>query len=613
MAARAVPEGLRVFLATEVGGTSVLIAATLGGLVWANSPFADGYDTFWHTALSLGFGEHRFSLDLRHWVNDGLMALFFFVIGLEISREVKVGQLRDRRLVGVPVIAALGGMALPAGIYLAINAGGEGAGGWGIPLASDTAFVLGLLAVIGARCAEPLRAYLLTLAVVDDIGAILIVAIFYTADLSPVALLIAFALFGLVVAARWLRLWRAPAYVVLGFGIWVATLESGVHPTLVGIVLGALVTVYAPGDHQLLRAEELVNALAREPTAELAQAATRSVRESVSVNERLQLLLHPWTSYVIVPLFALANAGVRLDADTLRAAATSPVTLGIMAGLVFGKFAGICLGTWLPLRFDLGDLPGNLVWGQIFGGAAVSGIGFTVSLFITDLAFGDPALQNQAKIGIIAGSLISAGLGWLVFRAVWDRGAVCAPSEDPEEPAPYDGPLLDPPAGYDHVRGPDDAPVTLVEYGDYECPYCGKAQQVLAELAGRYGDRLRLVFRHFPLTDLHPRAIPAALLAEAASDAGRFWEMHDLLFENQRALNGSDLAGYARSFGVNPWPEAARYKKRIHADVESGRRSGVRGTPTFFVNGIRYEGRHDLKSMSAAIEAALIAVRPAGK
>ncbi|GLZ10068.1 Na(+)/H(+) antiporter NhaA 2 [Actinomadura sp. NBRC 104425] len=605
IAARAVPPGLRSFLRTEVGGTSVLLAATVAGLLWANSPFGDTYETFWHTELAVRIGDHTVALDLRHLVNDGLMALFFFVIGLEISREVRIGQLRDRRLIAVPAVAALGGMAVPALVYTAVNAGGPGASGWGIPLASDTAFVLGLLAVIGTRCPEPLRAFLLTLAVVDDIGAILVVAVFYTESLSVTALAVAVLLTGLIVAARWLRFWRAPAYLVLGLGVWAAMLESGVHPTLAGILLGALVVVYAPSGHKVLRANEMLRELARAPSPELAVEAGRTVQRTVSVNERLQLLLHPWTSYVIVPIFALANAGVRLDGGTLRAAATSPVTIGVAAGLVAGKFTGIALGTWLPLRWNWGVLPGSLVWGQVLGGAAVSGIGFTVSLFITDLAFADdPALQSQAKIGILAGSLLAAGLGWLVFRMAWNRGAVCAPPSREDE-IPVEAEPLPPVTDADHVRGPMDAPVTLVEYGDYECPYCGRAHPVLEELRERFGDRLRVVFRHFPLSELHPRAMAAALAAESAADHGRFWDMHDTLFRNQLALSDSDLASYAESMGVPLWRDVERHRQRVLSDMEGGERSGVGGTPTFFINGEPYEGGHDVPSMSAAIEAAL--------
>jgi len=606
-AARAVPEGLRAFLATETGSTSVLLAATLAGLLWANSPWGGSYEAFWHTDFAVRLGDHGFSLDLKHWVNDGLMALFFFVVGLEISREVKVGQLRDRRLIAVPFCAALGGMIVPALIFFAVNAGGPGAGGWGIPMASDTAFVLGLLAIIGTRCPEPLRAFLLTLAVVDDIGAILVIAVFYTENLSVTALLIAVALTGLIVAARWLRLWRAPAYVVLGIGVWAAMLESGIHPTLAGILLGALVTVYAPSDHKLLRAGEAVQALSRDPSPELAREATRSVQATVSINERLQLLLHPWTGYVIVPIFALANAGVRLDGETLRRAATSPVTIGIVVALVAGKFIGVSLGTWIPLRFNWGDLPGGLVWGQLLGGAAVSGIGFTVSLFITDLAFaGDPGLQSDAKIGIMTGSLLAALLGWVVFRLAWDRGAVCAPPGlEPRDERDVEPEPLPPVTGRDHVLGPATAAVTLVEYGDFECPYCGKTEKVLAELRRQYGDRLRLVFRHFPLREIHPHAVAAALVSEAAADHGLFWEAHDLLFRHQLALTDADLSRYGEELGFDPWADVEPHRARINSDREEGERSGVMGTPTFFVNGEIYEGDHDLASFQTAIDAAL--------
>jgi Na+/H+ antiporter NhaA len=601
--------GLREFLATEVGGTSVLLGGTLAGLIWRNAPFGDTYQRFWHTKLAISYNGSEFSLDLLHWVNDGLMTLFFFVIGLEISREVVVGQLRDRRIIAVPAAAALGGMAVPALIFTALNAGGPGAAGWGIPMASDTAFVLGLLAVVGARCAEPLRAFLLTLAVVDDIGAILVVAFFYTSDFRWPALAVAIGLFGLVLLARRVRLGKAPVYLLLGLGMWAATLESGVHPTLVGIALGVLVNVYAPNDLKILRAGELVHALGNDPSPELARQASLSVRRVVSINERLQHLLHPWTSYLVVPLFALANAGVSLSPGNLRHALTSPLSIGIVVALVVGKFVGITIGSWLPLRLDIGDLPGNLVWGQLFGGAAVAGIGFTVSLFITELAFHDSVHQADAKIGIIAGSLLAAGLGWLIFRLAWDRGAVCAPPEAPDEPPPYDGPLLDPVSARDHVRGPADAPVTLIEYGDYECPFCGKAHPLLAELQQQYGPQLRVVFRHYPLREIHPHAVPAALVAEAAADAGRFWEMHDMLFANQRALTDLDLADYAAQLHVEPWEDINRHRDRVQEDVESGFRNGVRGTPSFFVNGIRYQGPLSLTGFITAIDRALASVQ----
>ncbi|XVQ14893.1 Na+/H+ antiporter NhaA [Spirillospora sp. CA-255316] len=605
VAMRGLPEGARAFLKTETGSTSVLLAATVSGLLWANLPFGDTYETFWHTTLAVRFGDHGFSLDLREWVNDGLMALFFFVIGLEISRELKVGRLRDRRLVAVPIVAALGGMLVPALIYTAVNAGGPGAGGWGVPMASDTAFVLGLMAVMGPRCPEQLRVFLLTLSVVDDVVAILVVAVFYTADLSVPALLAALVLIALIMLLRRLRVWRASVYAVLGAGVWAAMLESGVHPTLAGVLLGVLVAVYGPSETRLLEAGEIVQALSRAPSAELERQATRTVQRTVSINERLQLRLHPWTSHVIVPVFVLANAGVVLSAENLRAAAGSPVTVGIIAGLVLGKFAGIALGAWIPLRLNWGDLPGGLVWGQVLGGAAVSGIGFTVALFITDLAFSDDAaLQTQAKIGIIAGSLLAAACGWAIFRVAWDRGAVCAP---PGAPAVPEAEVAPPPpvTARDHLLGPADAPVTLIEYGDFECPYCGRAEEAIRQVRERYGDRLRFVFRHFPLREVHPHAVSAAVVAEAAADQGRFWEMHDVLFANQLALTDIDLTAYGERLGVNAWADLDHHRARVNSDREGGERSGVAGTPTFFVNGRRHEGPHDAAGLSAAIDAAL--------
>ncbi|MEU7833308.1 Na+/H+ antiporter NhaA [Nonomuraea sp. NPDC049129] len=593
---------LRAFFKTETGSTSVLLAATLLALLWANSPWGGTYESFWHTNMGLSFGSATFELDLRHWVNDGLMTIFFFVIGLEISYEARLGQLRDRRLIAVPALAALGGMMVPAGVYLALNAGGPAAGGWGVPIATDTAFVLGMLAIVGARCPEPLRVFLLTLAIVDDVLAIIIIALFYTESLDVIALVVAAALLAAIVTLRWLRIWRAPAYIVLGFALWVATLESGVHPTLIGIALGILVFVYAPSDRKLLRADEAVHEFTSDPSPEAARVAARTLRRAVSVNERLQLLLHPWSSYVIVPIFALANAGVRLDAETLRTALTSPITIGVAAGLLLGKFVGISLGTWLPLKSGWGILPGNLVWGQLLGGAAVSGIGFTVALFIVDLAFDDPAVQSQAKIGILAGSLLAALMGGAIFRMAWDRGGVCAPPDaEPEEELPE---LLTEPVGPDdHVRGPADARVTIVEYGDFECPYCGALHPVLSELLRKSAD-VRLVFRHFPLRTIHPRAFPAAVVAEAAAMEGRFWEMHDTLFDNQRFLTDTDLARYAAELDVEPWPDVPAQAARVDRDEESGRASGVRGTPTLFLNGVRYQGDLDLRSITRAVESA---------
>jgi Na+/H+ antiporter NhaA len=380
------------------------------------------------------FGSAELSMDLRHWVDDGLMALFFLVVGLEVSRELTVGELRDRRTVGVPVIAAIGGMILPAVVFLLINGGGDGARGWGIPMATDIAFVLGALALLGPRCPGQLRLFLLTVAIVDDIGAILVIAIFYSDGLSLPALFAVAVLVAALAAVRWLRIWRTPAYVTIGLALWLAVLKSGVHATIAGVLIGLLVSTRAPAGAG--EATPYARALGENSTAERARLVRLAASSTVSPNERMQHALHPWTSYLIVPLFALANAGVRLDAETLRTAARSPVTIGVVVALVVGKSVGITGSTLLALRLRLGVLPGRIMRGQLLGGATLAAIGFTVALFITDLAFDDPALREQAVVGVLAGSLLAAGLGWTVFHVLGERGGVCAPPDEEADPVP---------------------------------------------------------------------------------------------------------------------------------------------------------------------------------
>jgi Na+:H+ antiporter, NhaA family len=436
---------LRRFLATEVGSGVLLIGATALALLWANSPWWESYERIWSTEAGVRIGFAELALDLRHWVDDGLMTLFFLVVGLEVTREVTVGELRDRRTVRVPVLAALGGMILPALIFLAVNAGGAGVRGWGVAMATDIAFVLGALALLGPRCPDQLRLFLLTVAIVDDIGAILVIAVFYSDDLSVPAVLASALLVGALVALRWMRVWRTPAYVLVGLALWLAVLKSGVHATIAGVLIGLLVSTRAPAGSG--EARLYARALDEETTPERARLAGLAASATVSPNERIQYSLHPWTSYVVVPLFALANAGVRLDRDTLQAAVTSPVTIGIVVALIIGKSVGITGSTLLALRLRLGILPGTIMRGQLVGGATLAGIGFTVALFIAELAFQDPALRDQAVVGVLSGSLIAALLGWAVFRFLGERGGVCAPPGSAEElptlpPRPWYEPVM---------------------------------------------------------------------------------------------------------------------------------------------------------------------------
>jgi NhaA family Na+:H+ antiporter len=415
---RLIARPMRTFLRTEAAGGVVLLAATVLALAWANSPFRAGYESVWATELRLSIGAFEVSEDLRHWVNDALMAIFFFVVGLEIKREVVTGELNEVRKAMLPAVAAVGGMILPASIYLALNAGGEGARGWGIPMATDIAFSVGLLALLSESVPSGLKVFLLTLAIVDDVGVLLAIALFYSGGLGSGWLVAAVVLVAAILALRRVKVFWIPAYVVLGGALWFVTLQSGVHATLAGVVLGLLTPARAsdPGGF-----DDVVVGLAgvaREPDAEAVHAMTLQAKEVVSVAERLEHLLHPWTSYAVVPLFALANAGLELDLDRLGGALGSSVGLGVVAGLVVGKTVGITGASWLAVKLDLGRLPEGVGWGHIVGAAAVAGIGFTVSLFIIGLAFEDPRLVEGAKTGVLVGSLLAGAVGAIALRSV---------------------------------------------------------------------------------------------------------------------------------------------------------------------------------------------------
>lgn len=599
---------VREFIATQHSSAVVLLAATVAALVWANSPWSSSYEDLWSTTLEIRVSGSELSLDFRHWVNDGLMAFFFFVAGLEIRRELDMGELRERRRVATPVLAAIGGMVAPALIYLAFNAGDSTARGWGIAMGTDTAFALGVLAIVGGRWAPSIRTFLLTLVIVDDIAALTVVALAYTKDVSVEALVVALALFGVVRIMQWAGVRRGVAYFLVGFGLWVAMIASGVHATIAGIVLGVLATAHPPARRDLERAGSLWRLFREEPTPEYARSASRSVALAISPNERLQHLFTPWTSYVIVPLFALANAGVELNGNVLRHASSSPVTLGIVFGLVGGKLVGIVAATWLFTRRKLGGLPLTLTWPPLIGAAAVAGIGFTIALLIADITFEGDDLQD-AKIGILAASVLATGLAWIVFRAIDHLpGRLASAGHDRLAPTLVDlGDPVDP--AIDHVRGPTDGPITLVEYADFECPHCGQAEPVLRELVQGFGHDLRFVFRHLPLEDVHKHAALAAEAAEAAGAQGRFWEMHDLLYDHQDALTPDDIIGYGRQMGLDADRfrddlDSHRFTPRVARDVHSADESGVAGTPTFFINGRRHYGAYDLDSLTAAVRAA---------
>ena len=422
----------RSFLRTESGSAVLLLGAAVIALVWAN--LGPGYEEFWHLSLSFGVGDLELALDLRHWVNDGLMVLFFFSVCLEISRETVLGELRGFRALAAPALAAIGGLTVPAALFLLFNAGGPAAGAWGIAISTDTAVVIGVLALVGPRCPDQLRVFLLALSIVDDIGAVGAIAVFYTERVDLGALAVAFGLFLALLVLRFGNFWRTPIYVLIGVVMWVAVLMSGVHPSVVGVALGLLVNAYAPRPRDIAWVQVVGQSFLVDPSPQRAQAAQTAVTEAVSPNERLQLRIQPWSSYVIVPVFVLANAGVVITSSSLLDAATSPLTWGIIVGLTVGKLVGVTAGTWVALRTRLGTVPDTLRWGQLIGGAGLAGVGFTVALFVTELALDDEALVNQAKLGILTGSMLAAGIGWLIFRMAGERGGQCAPSGLPVLP-----------------------------------------------------------------------------------------------------------------------------------------------------------------------------------
>ena len=420
----------KLYFGTEAGGSALLLVATVLALAWANSPWSGSYSSFWSTQASIGVGDLELTLDLRHWVNDAAMALFFLVVGLEITREITVGELRDRRNVAAPALGALGGLMVPAAIYLAVNHSGPASAGWGIVMSTDTAFVLGILALFGPRCPDRLRLFLLTLAIVDDIGAITVMALFYTHDVNATALAVAAVLVAVLLGLRWAGIWRLTPYVLVGVALWLAVQASGVHPTLAGVLVGLLLPARPPEPDVVERTRAYGQALREAPDAERARLAALAVAATVPAGARLLLSLHRWTAYGVVPVFGLANAGVSLDGETLRTAATSPVTLGVAAALVAGNAIGITAGTAVALRTGLGVLPGGVRWSHLMAGATLAGIGFTIALFITNLAFSDEQLREQATIGILAGSVTAAVAGVVLLRVLGGRFSLCSPETE---------------------------------------------------------------------------------------------------------------------------------------------------------------------------------------
>ncbi|WP_219338304.1 Na+/H+ antiporter NhaA [Micrococcus luteus] len=586
---------------TESGSAVLLVVVTAVALLWANSPLSEAYFGLWDVEIGFDVGGFGLHMNLHHWINDGLMMIFFLVVGLEVRQEFAHGTLRDASRARLALIAGVAGVALPAVFYILIvaAAGGDGLGGWGAVVGTDTAFLLGALALVGPKLSGQLRVFLLTLTVVDDFLAVSIIGMVYSDEIRLVPLLIA----GACLAGLWLlgrsRQWSAAPYVLIVIVLWFATVESGVHASLAGMVAGLLIPAYPTRRQQVVEARQLFRDFWQSPSAASARAVDRGLAQGISVNERMHEVLRMPTALVIVPIFALANAGVDLRGGVLVDSFQSSVTWGVIVGLVLGKLLGIGLATFVAVKLGAGRLPEGVGMGSVFGGAALSGIGFTVSLLVIGLAFGSTSdLGRQATVGVLVAMVLATALGWLIFRVAakrWgeetaDLPMVLTPPVDPE---------------VDHIRGPEDAQLTLVEYIDFECPYCAHATGSWDDLRSRFGDDLRYVVRQLPH---HPHGPIAARASEAASNQGMFWPWLDFVFTRQDALEREDLIRYAEELGLDVAQftadlDSAAVRARVERDLESADASGAHATPTFFVDGRRLLGSYDARTLTSALEA----------
>jgi len=426
------------FLRTEEASSILLLAAAMVALLWVNSPFVASYESLWGTLATLDIGSLSIEHDLQQWVNEGLMTLFFLVVGLEIKREITVGELREPKKLALPAIAAVGGMVVPAAIYLALNADGPTAGGWGTPVATDIAFALGVLTIVASRAPVSVRSFLLTLAIVDDIGAVVLIAVFYSGGIEIGWLLTAGVVTSVMALVRFLPGLRLGPYVALGVALWLALYEAGVHPTIAGVIIGLLIPSSPSRRFSLASAWQHVDEAMRRRGDEGAAywtAVADQSRDAIAPLDRAQGALHPWTSRCVVPTFALANAGVSIDGALVAETFTSPVGLGVLLGLVVGKPVGILAAVWVAIRTGAGELPAGITRRVVLGIAALAGIGFTVSLFIADLAFRQPTLDT-AKVGVLGASLIASVTGAVILRRSGPRQAPGGDGiEPPTEPS----------------------------------------------------------------------------------------------------------------------------------------------------------------------------------
>lgn len=587
------------FVRNETSGATLLLAATIVALLWANLG-GHSYEHFWHTHFSIHLGD-VFSVDmsLQHWINDGLMMMFFFLVSLEVKHDFVMGELREWRRASVPVVAAVAGLIVPALIFYAFNAGTNDADAWGVVISTDTAFVMGILAVFGNRLPVQLRAFLVTLAVVDDVGSLLVIATVYTERISFVPLIGVVVIAALLFLVQRARVYRSSVYIAAGATLWLLFLASGVHATIAGVVLGLLLPVFPPERSEVLRAEELTHHFRRTPVASTGSAAVIGILRSVSINERMQLALAPIVNLIVVPVFALSNAGVIISGETLQHAFKSPLTWGIIAGLVGGKYLGVFGASIIATKLRIGELAQCLAYRHINAGSMLTGIGFTISLFIIDLAIKDETAQSDARIGVLTASILAAIIGMVALALTAAYDARHAPERTRLNRS------IDPKR--DHILGDPNAPLTLVEYAQLGGVDDTTVEEVVRDY---FGDDLRFVFRHNPMGDEAAERAAEALEAVHAQSPELFnyarTELSRLCEEEE--LDSRVIRRAAVDVGSN-LPRLEKdmrqrtYLSRVHDDADDALGMGLTSTPTFFIGDEIYEGPIESNAIIAALEA----------
>jgi len=602
-------EFLRGFLEDHRRGTLILLGAMAFSLLWANLA-QDTYRSFWSLEIQVSAGGHAAGMSTREIVNQGLMSFFFLVVGLEARREWDLGDLRDRQRSVLPLSIGLVALALPAIIFVCINlafANGSPRA-WGTAMSTDTAMALGALSLLSRGTSPRLRQFLITVLVADDIGSLVVIAAFYSGDVRIPLLAAAAAMFGLY---WWVRRRELPWPLLVGASVagWALTRASGVDPIVSGLALGLLAPAYVPALDSLEHASRGMRSFREQPSASAARAAIAQLRAALSPNAKLQHQFSLVVSLLVVPLFAVANLGIRIDTTLLHRAFTEPLTWGILCGLLLGKPAAYLLVPWASHALSKGRLMPPVPGGEVLAAGALSSMGFTVTVLVATMALRGPS-YDDAVIGALA-ALSAApllALGWTRLPGLLP-GRLGGALRRPGAPILVDL-VSEVDAAHDHVRGNPDAEVTIVEYGDFECPFCGRAEQSLAMVLSRLSAQVRYVWRHLPLADVHPAAWRAALASEAAASQGAFWPMHDALLAHRAELARLDLVGLAASLGLDADRfvadfESPKASQKVAADVESARLSGAAGTPTLFINGVRHEGDYGPAALLGAVEMVL--------